>query len=183
MANQEILKVINQIRSIDFSLDSWDLLILLFLGAGSVLYAHLFVNRGKIMPVLVSTYMAFVLVNFAPFLGPNLAVKLGFSELYLLRLLAFAVTFLVVLYVLSRVLLQAPVGSETFGVLPSFLLALTQIGFLAAVLISYLPEETTEQFSDFLQRLFVGTEALFYWAAASVILLLILGRKANREIG
>ncbi len=183
MANLEILKFVNQIRAIDLSLDSWDLLILFFLGLGSILYAYFFVNRGKIMPILVSTYTAFVLVNFAPFLDPNLATKLGFPELYLLRLVAFALTFLVVLYILSRVLFQAPVGAETFGVFPSFLLALIQMGFLISVLVSYLPAEITNDFSEFVARLFVGTSALFYWAAASVFLLLIFGRKANKEVG
>lgn len=156
------------------NIPSWDLLMLVFLILVSIGYAFLFVNRGKLIPILVSTYMAFVLVELAPFFS---------VESFLPRLLAFAVIFLVILFVLSRVVFQSPVGSETLGVLPSFLLALAQTGFLLAAVVSFLPRDITREFSGLTRMIFVGNTALFYWAAVPVVLLVILGYRANREVG
>lgn len=164
------------------SFSDWDLLIFGFLIAVTIAYAVLFVGRGKVVPILVSTYMAFLLVQFAPFLSADLAQKFNL-ELYELRILAFAAIFLLVLYILSRVIFQSPVGAETFGILPSFLLSLAQTGFLIAIVVSFLPPPITQQFSELVAKVFLGTDLLFYWAAAPVILLLLIGRKANRKVG
>lgn len=167
----------------NLSLGSWDFLILFFLVLVTIAYTFLFVTRGKLLPVLVSTYMALVLVEFAPFLNLDLAKRFGLAELFTLKLLAFGMVFLLVMFLLSRVILQSPVGAETFGVLSSAVFALSQTGFLLAVIISFLPGEITGQFSALARTVFVGRDVLFYWAAAPVVLLLALGRKANREVG
>ncbi len=152
----------------------WDFLIFGFLILVSLAYTVFFVSRGKLLPVLVATYMSFVLVEFAPFLTtPKAEFKLA----------AFAGAFLVILFVLSRVILQSPVGAETFGLIASFLLSLAQTGFLTAVIVSHLPPEITREFSTLTSRIFVGKTVLFYWAAAPIILLLLLGHKANQEVG
>lgn len=164
-------------------LGSWDLLILVFLVLVSIGYTVLFVTRGKLLPLLVSTYMSFVLVEFAPFLGVSIGKSFGLAAPFEMKLIVFAVIFFAVLYVLSRVIFQSPVGAETFGILPSFVLSVAQTGFLLAVLISFLPREITQEFSNLTRVLFVGGNALFYWAVAPVVLLLILGRKANQDVG
>lgn len=153
---------------------TWDILLLGFLLAVSAVYTILFVTRGKIIPMLLATYMAFVLLKYAPF--P--AVRDFPSDV-----LAFVLVFLLILFILSRVILQSPVGSETFGVVSSFVLALAQTGFLVAVLLTLLPPEIVRQFSQLAQLVFIGEAALFYWALAPVLLLLFIGRIANREVG
>lgn len=174
----------NLFGQLDFIwISSWDLLILLFFVLISIGYTFLFVTRGRVVPLLVATYMAFVLVEFAPFLTRELGERFGLNELFELRLLAFAIIFLVILFVLSRVILQSPVGAETFGVLASFILSLAQTGFLIAVIVSYLPPEITREFSQITTQVFVGNTVLFYWAVAPVVLLLLLGHKANQDVG
>jgi hypothetical protein len=164
-------------------LGSGDLLILLFLLIATIVYTLLFVTRGKLIPMLVGTYMAWVLVQYAPFLSLALAQRFGFQEIYTFKLLVFSILFVLIFWVLSRVIFQSPVGSETFGIIPSIFLALSQSGFLTAVIVSFLPHQVTRHFAVVTNQLFAGANALFYWALAPVALLLILGRKANQEVG
>lgn len=180
---EEIVRDVTQLAaSYNVTITSWDFLVFVFLGAGSVIYMFFFVNRGKVVSVLLATYVAFWLTQFLPILTRDYAARFNL-ELFELRLVAFAAIFLLVIFILSRVILQSPVGIETFGILGSFVLALAQVGFLTAVLVSFLPEQITLEFSDLVARLFVSSNALFYWALAPIISLLFLGRKANREVG
>lgn len=174
--------VTNLAANYHVSVASWSFIIFAFWGVGSLVYAFFFVSRGKVVPVLLGTYVAFWLTQFLPILTRDLAGRFNL-ELFELQLLAFAVIFLLVIFVLSRVILQSPVGAETFGVAGSLLLAVAQVGFLTAVLASFLPTAVTEEFSPLAARLFLQHDTLFYWALAPIVSLLFLGRKANREVG
>ncbi|KKW29818.1 MAG: hypothetical protein A3K06_02920 [Candidatus Doudnabacteria bacterium RIFCSPHIGHO2_01_52_17] len=153
---------------------SWDFLVLAFFVSAAIGYAFLYVARGKVMPLLVAAALSFLLVDFAP------VSALGDFPA---RLIGFAAVFFLILFILSRVIMQSPVGSETFGRIASLLLALSQTGFLVSILISLLPDETLNQFSNFVTTVFVGGNVIFYWAAASVLLLLLVGKRANDEVG
>lgn len=163
-------------------LSSWDIWFLVICASVAVIYAFLFVSRGRVVPVLVSTYLSYVLVKAAPFFDAKFAVSLGLHEVYTLNLLAFGIIFVLLFFVLSRVIFLSPVGSETFGFITSMLLSLIQVGFLAAVAGSFLPSGVTNQFSSQIRDVFLGKQAFFYWAAASVGFLLYVGFKTNRRV-
>lgn len=169
--------------AIDLSIGSWDFLLLLFLAAATISYTFLFVVRGKLVSVLMTTLTAYLLVEFAPFLDSALGARFSFAELWQMRLAVFGTVFLLLFYILSRVILQSPVGAETFGVFPGVLVALTQIGFLLSIIVSYFPVTITSEFSGSIEKLFVSNTALFYWGFAAIILLLFVGNKANRKVG
>lgn len=164
------------------SLGSWDVWLFVLLAAAAVVYSFLFVSRGRVVPVLVSTFLSYVLVKSAPFLDMVLAKSVGLDEIYKLNLTAFAVVFILLFLVLSRVILLSPVGSETFGIISSVVVAVIQMGLLAAVLGSFLPAEIAARFSPEVRQVFTGAESFFYWAAASVVSLLYVGFKSNRRI-
>jgi hypothetical protein len=149
----------------------WDLAIFGVLIAGSLVYAFL-VGHGRLIAVLVATYMSFVLIQAVPFFSP---------EEFEFRLGAFVIVFFLILFMLMPVVFESPVGVETFGILLSLVLALAQTGFFAAVLVSFLPEEITARLSSITQTLFVGDTAFFVWALIPVVILLLVGRKINQE--
>ena len=153
---------------------SWDFLVLCFVAGVTLGYAFLYVGRGKVVPLLVAAALSFLLVDYAP-----VSALADFPA----RLIGFVAMFFVILFILSRVILQSPVGSETFGRLASLLLALSQTGFLVSILTSLLPDEVLDQFSNFVTAVFVGGDVIFYWAAAAVLLLLLVGKRANDEVG
>lgn len=157
-----------------------DLIVLAVLVLGSLLYTFM-VSRGKLLSILVSTYMAYVLVQFTPFLD-GLADIVGFSDPFVLQIILFGVVFLLILLILSNVIFQTPIGAETLGLAVAFLFSFLQVGFLIAVFFSFLPPEILETFSPLLQILFINDTSLFLWAATPVVFLIYLGRRVNRRI-
>lgn len=182
-AGNSVTGAINNLFNVNLAISSWDFLIWIFFGIFAFFYGLLFVSRGKLIPIFVSTFVSLVLVQLAPFLDLNFGQRFGLTEIYQVKLAAFAVLFVLMLWVLSRVVFQSPVGAETFGMIGSFLMAISQVGFLTAVIVSFLPSKITQSFSELTARIFQGADPLFYWALASVVLLLIFARKANKEVG
>lgn len=143
-----------------------------FFGA-VIVYTIFFVNRGRVVPVLFAAALAYVLAEVQPYsAGSSGEVILWF----------FIIAFFLIFFLLSRVVLQSPVGVETFGLFFSGVLAISQIGFLFAALGSFLPVVLREQLSSLSQSVFLQKNALFYWAAAAVLLLLFSSRRANELI-
>ena len=147
-----------------------DLTVLAVLVLGSFVYTFM-VSRGKLLAILVSTYMAYVLVQFAPFLDSDIV-----------KIIVFSVVFLLVLLILSNVIFQTPIGSETLGLPLAFVFSVLQVGFLISVFFSFLPPEILETFSPLLQTMFASQMALFVWATAPVLFLIYVGYKINRRI-
>ena len=160
---------------LDFvNFSSWDFLILTFFISAACGYAFLYVARGKVMPMLVASSLSLLLVDSAP---------ISALEEFPARLIGFAAIFLLILFIFSRVIMQSPVGSETFGRIASLFLSFSQTGFLISILTSLLPDPILNQLSNFVTTAFVEGNVIFYWAAASVLLLLLVGKRANDEVG
>ena len=158
---------------------SIDIVVLAVLVLGSFLYTFM-LSRGKLLAILISTYMAFVLAHFAPFLnGPGGIFGLDF---YILRIIVFVAVFLAVLFLLSNIIFQTPVGAETLGWFFVFWLSFLQVGFLLAVFFSFLPEEIIQTFSKFLQNIFASPNALFIWAFLPVVFLAYIGFRINKNM-
>lgn len=179
----EVNNWFSKITGASLAITSWDFLIWAFFGFAAFGCALFFVSRGKLVAIFASTFVSLVLVQLANFLDLNLGARVGLTEIYQVKLAAFALVFVLMIFFLSRVVFQSPVGAETFGMIGSFLMAISQIGFLIAVLLSFLPGAITREFSPLTTEIFLGAEVLFYWALASVVLLLVFARKANKEVG
>lgn len=179
----ELNNVFSKITGASLTITSWDFLIWLFFGLVAFFYGLLFVSHGKLVPIFVATFVSLVLVQLAPFLTLEFGNRFGFTEIYQVKLVAFAISFSLLLLFLSRVIFQAPVGAETFGMLGSFVLSISQVGLLTATIVSFLPSTITSQFSEWTAKIFFLNDVMFYWAAASVVLLLLFARKANKEVG
>ncbi|MDP3741188.1 MAG: hypothetical protein Q8R08_02570 [bacterium] len=179
----EINNMFSKITGASLAITSWDFFVWIFFALVAFFYALLFVSRGKLIAIFVSTFVSFVLVQLAPFLDLALGSRLGLTEIYQVKLAAFGMVFIVMLWVLSRVVFQSPVGAETFGMIGAFLMGISQVGFLTAVLLSFLPASITRSFSEWTAKIFLGADVFFYWALASVVLLLVFARKANKEVG
>ncbi len=156
---------------------SWDLFILLFWLVASVLYAFA-AGRGRILTILVSTYMAQLLILNAPFLSDAFAnSKLKIASGSLQQLAAFGVLFIILFIFLGRYAFKTSVdgrrvSSLGFGLVFAFL----QVGLLINIVIGYLPEAIQNSFSPLIQGLFLSPYSAFVWLALPVVFLIILGR-------
>lgn len=164
------------INGFDWHNPSWDLFILVAWAVISVIYAFA-AGRGRIINILISVYMAKLLVIEAPFLTGAITNHLPSALLSLQQLVAFVVIFLVLFLFLGRYVFRTSadsrrISSILFGVIFSFI----QMGLLINILLTYLPVSITGNFSNLIQLVFIKNPASFVWLVLPLIFLVFLGK-------
>ena len=176
IASADVQQVQSLIHHFNWHSPSWDLFILLFWAIASVMYAFA-AGRGRVINILLSVYIAKLLVLEAPFLTTELNKKLNLSIFSLQQLAVFVAIFLVLFLLLGRYVFQTSadgrnLGSMLFGLIFSFL----QIGLLINIVLTFLPPGVQGSFADLIQILFIRNPASFIWLVLPVVYLIILGK-------
>ena len=166
----------NLIRSFNWHTPSWDLFIILFWLVASVLYAFS-AGQGRILSILVSVYMAKLLVIEAPFLNGVVNQKLHIATASLQQLATFGALFLVLFFFLSKYGFKTSAegksaGSLIFGILFSVF----QIGLLINIVLSFLPLPVQGNFAPLIKFLFLSHSSSFLWLILPVVFLVGLGK-------
>lgn len=172
------------IHTFNWHSPSWDLFILLFWIVASVLFAFS-AGRGRMLTILVSTYMSQLLVIKAPFFSHLVAQKLGSSGAGTIsQLVAFVVLFLVFFVFLNRYAFKTSVDGRQIYTLPfALVFSILQIGLLINVIMSYLPEYIQNGLSPLIQFVFLHPNAGFVWLMLPVIFLIFTGRFLSSSSG
>lgn len=173
---QEYVELQGLVRTFNWHSPSWDLFIILFWLVASVIYAFS-AGRGRLLSILVSVYMAKLLVLEAPFLNALVNEKLNIVTASLQQLATFTALFLMLFFFLSKYGFRSSAegrhpGSLLFGVL----FAILQIGLLINIVIGFLPLSVQESFSPLVRFLFIQGHASFVWLLLPVGYLVLLGR-------
>jgi hypothetical protein len=141
----------------------------------AVMYAFA-AGRGRIMSVLVSVYMAKLIVIEAPFLGTEIGTKLNVAQSFQ-ELAAFVVLFLLLFLFLARYAFRsASDGRHAASFVFTLIFAFVQIGLLVNIIIGFLPEATVATFSPLVRFLFVDRPADFIWLVLPVVYIVLLGK-------
>lgn len=164
------------IKTFNWHSPSWDLFIILFWLVASVIYAFSS-GRGRLISILVSVYMAKLLVLEAPFLNSFVNQKLDIVTSSLQQLVTFAVLFFVLFFAFSKYGFRTSAegrggGSFVFGTIFSVL----QVGLLLNIVMGFLPQNVQADFSPLVKYLFIGSTANFVWLILPVIFLIIMGK-------
>lgn len=169
-------------RNFNWHSPSWDLFILLFWAVASVIYAFT-AGRGRIISILISLYMAKLLVVEAPFLSSALTSKLNVSVVSLQQLITFIVIFLILFLFLSKYAFRTSVdgrhmaSSIIFGIIFSFL----QIGLLINVVLTFLPPPLQDGLSPLIRTFFINQPAGFVWLVAPLLFLIVAGKHISHD--
>ena len=164
------------IHTFNWHSPSWDLFILLFWVVASVLFAFS-AGRGRMLTILVSTYMAELLVIKAPFFSDLVSQKLNVNTSSLAGLAAFVVLFLVFFIFLNRYAFRTSVDGRQIYTLPfALVFSILQVGLLINVIIAYLPEHVQNSLSPLIQFVFLHQNAGFIWLLLPVVFLILTGR-------
>ncbi len=155
---------------------SWDLFILLFWAVASIIYAFT-AGRGRIINILMSIYIAKLLVIEMPFLTAEVTKHLSSSLVSIQQLITFVLLFLLLFLFLGRFAFRTSadgrqVGAVIFGIFFSVL----QIGLLINTILFYLPAATLHSFTPLIQILFIKDPASFIWLIAPLAYLVVLGK-------
>jgi uncharacterized membrane protein len=164
------------IRNFNWHSPSWDLFIILFWIVASILYAFA-AGRGRLLSILVSIYMAKLLVLEAPFLQDLVNAKLNIVTASLQTLAAFGVLFVILFFFLSKYGFRtAAEGRNGATLLFGIPFAILQVGLLINIVLSFIPPQAQQTLHPLIQFLFVQSGASFVWLLAPVAYLIIFGR-------
>ncbi len=163
------------LNSVNFHNPSWDAFIFFFWIIVSIIYSFS-AGKGRIISILVSVYMAELLVIQAPFLSAAVGSKFGLA-VYLARLITFLVLFGFLFLVLSRFVFRTSVENRGFSSwFYSLIFAFLQVGFLISVILSFLPPEIKNNFAPLVRFAFVSNTAVFVWLLLPIVFLIFVGR-------
>lgn len=163
-------------NSFNWHSPTWDLFIFGAWILSSIFYAFA-AGRGRIINILVSVYMAQLLVLKAPFLANAISGQMPETLGALQQMIVFLVIFLLLFLLLGRYVFKTSadhrhMSSMVFGLVFAFL----QIGLLISIILNYLPDQTKTSFSQLIRMLFVNNPAPFVWLILPVVYLILLGK-------
>ncbi len=155
---------------------SWDLFIISFWLVASVVYAFA-AGKGRSLSILVSVYIAKLLVLEAPFLSAGVGTRLHVASVYIQELVAFIVLFLILFMFLARYAFKSSAdGKAITSLLFTLVFAVLQVGLLINIVLGFLPVETRATFAPLIQFIFIQKAASFIWLVLPIVYLVFLGK-------
>lgn len=141
----------------------------LFAVVALVLYG-LSVGRTKALISLLSIYVAYVLTALFPFM-PWLTERTPKNFQPVLGIGIFIVLYVVTFLVLSKSLTRTRLRMGEITLWQVALISVVQIGLLASIGASFVPEETGRQYLGVLYPWLGGSRAPWVWAAVSLLIM------------
>ncbi len=169
------------ITSVNWHTPSWDLFILAAWAAVSVVYTFA-AGRGRVVNILISLYVAKLLVLEMPFLTDIIDKKFNLPLASLQHLAAFVAVFLVLFMLLGRYVFRTSSDSHEFSAMFfSLIFSVLQIGLLINIILSFLPSGVQANFSQLIQTMFIKNPASFVWLVIPLVYLVVLGKFLSED--
>src|SRR5262245_9913574 len=150
---------LDNLQTFNWHAPSWDLFIILGWLIGGTLYAFA-AGRGRVMSILVSVFMAKLLVIEAPFLGTEISKRLNHVDAQWQQLAIFVILFLLIFMFMSRYAFRGAGDSRHVSAFPfTVVFALAQVGLLVNIIVGYLPPSAINNLSSLVRFLFVDYPA------------------------
>ncbi len=159
----------------------WDLFIaLIFLTA--VLVYGLFLGRNRMIILLISSYFSLSIVQVLPWSRLTSLGWLGVGQepSASLRIILFLAIILLFYFLMPRSVLSSSLRIRRRGRaswVQLFVLSIVQVGLLAMVILSFLPNQATADLTLTIKRLFIGPEAQFVWITLPILVIILMRRK------
>lgn len=137
-------------------------------------------GRSRMLMVLLSVYAAFFIENRFIYFGQ---VRNYFDSRpdFIIHIGLFAFLFLLIFYILDHSVLKHRLTMGESSLFSVFLLSLATVGFLASIVLSYLPPEQRTFLPPQLAGYFTTKTAQFFWAIVPIAAAVFL--KSNKRKG
>lgn len=130
-------------------------------------------GRSRMMISLISLYIAsFLEVHFVYF--KNISDILKNTSPYVIHIGFLLVIYGVVFFILNRSFIKQRLTLKEASILIAALMAILQIGFMASIMISYLPASTTVVFPQWVLQVFGTKNVQFLWALTPIVVLIFM---------
>ena len=171
------------INSFDWSHPSWDLLVILFIVFGGLIYG-MSLGRDRLALTTVAIYMSMAIVSVAPFVNQTFSAKVNVAGYaFDIKVVAFLGLLLFVLFFFTRgALFRSFLGGEgTGGFIQSLFLSFAHSGLIVAIILNYLPSEVVQNFSNTIRNIFYGDWQLFWWLCAPIVIMLVFSTRKSKN--
>jgi len=163
----------------------WDLFIFLVFLIAVLIYGF-FLGRNRMVILLISSYFSFSIIKVLPWQKLASLGWLGIEEdpSSSLRVLIFLGAILLFYFLIPRSVLSSTLRIRKRGDaswIRLFILSIVQVGFLAMVILSFLPSESTSNLGSIVKKIFIGPEAEFVWVTLPILAMVLMRRKKNLE--
>ncbi|MBI4142336.1 hypothetical protein HY480_00500 [Candidatus Uhrbacteria bacterium] len=176
----------NALAQINFASPTWDLFILLFFLAFSLLYGFS-LGRDRIIVIIVGIYMALAVVNTAPWIRAleGTAVDIALGKYFAFQVTLFLGVFLLTFFLLSRSALMGTIGVlDVHGsIFQVMIFSVLHVGLLVSVTLSFLPSAVAQQFAPVTRAVFISELGRFLWIVLPIVAMVFTRRpkSARRE--
>ncbi len=144
------------------------------LGAVAISIFGLSIGRTKAVISLLSIYVAFAFDKIFPYLKEVSNIIGDSFEEYWLRLGIFLTAYIVVFSVFNFSFIRKRISSNEYSLFGIIILSFLQLGFLASIIFSILPEELVLKWTFGFDDYLATSTALFFWALAPLPVLLFI---------
>ena len=163
----------------DWSIPSWDSVILLFFIISVVMYGFV-LGRDRVVAILISTYISLAVTTNLPYMEQiSDAINKGNSSFF--QISSFLVVFVLIFILLTRGSIIRRLSSLAGSWWQIIIFAVLQVGLFTSIIMSFLPIETHEVFSEVTVELFISERGRFAWMILPVIALAVFKAKKKPE--
>lgn len=171
-------KILYLLKHFPWSTTNWDILLVIFLVGGSILYA-LFLGKRRVMVILTAIYMTLAVLAYTPFIG-KISEVMGSSS----KTAIFIIGFVVLFFMVSRGALHRVFsrGGYVGSWWQALLLAFLQLGLLLSVFLSFLPANYQEHFSSLTRAVLLSDWGRLVWLVLPIVVMAAMtGEKKNED--
>ncbi|MEK7509036.1 MAG: hypothetical protein AAB568_04250 [Patescibacteria group bacterium] len=167
MVTTTIQKALDIYNQVPWGTFNWDVVLAIFLVAGSVLYTILLGHR-RVVIILTSIYMTLAVLAYTPFVG-RISEVLGSTT----RSWLFIGVFVFLFFWLSRRVLNRifPTGGYLAAGWQVWLLSFFQLGLLISIFLSFAPPLQLDKFSWLTQLVFLSEWGRLAWLTLPIVLI------------
>jgi len=163
----------------------WDIFIALILLVAILVYG-LFLGRNRMIIILLSSYFSFLIIQNIPWWKLSSIGWLGVDQnpSSSLRIILFLGIILLFYFLMPRSVLTSALRVKKRGLASwwqLFLLSIVQIGFLAMIILAFLPLEAVSNLAPNIRKLFIGPEAQFVWITLPILTMLLMRKHKSLD--
>jgi hypothetical protein len=163
----------------------WDLSII-FIFLIAVLVYGFFLGRNRMIILLLSSYFSLAVSQVIPWSRMNSLGWLGIGQepSASLKILVFVGLILLFYFFIPRSVLSSALRIKKRGEAAwwqLFLLSIVQLGLLAVIILSFLPNQAIADFTPLVKKIFIGPEAQFIWLTLPILFVVLMRRRKKTE--
>ncbi len=163
----------------------WDIFIVVVFLIAVLIYG-LFLGRNRMIILLISSYFSLLIIQNIPWWKLSSVGWLGIEQnpSSSFKTILFLSIILLFYFLIPRSVLTSTFRLKKRGLASWWqllVLAVAQVGLLAMVILSFMPQDAISNLGSVIRKLLIGPEAQFVWIALPILVLVLMRKKKSLD--